>query len=180
MYMRVFTDPLCLYNVFRADWCWVISWVCSSLEECFSCSQHVLVACCSFCVVRASELPHVLVGMSVVVLVPLMFRQSCWREFMGVAAVITETQSQNKLPDPLALPIFPHPIPPCSLTFRCWGVLLTHPLVLRSWLYFDWLQFSVVVSVCCKERFLHEEWRLQLSVGGRTNVARLLLRTALL
>lgn len=39
-------------------------------------------------------------------------------------------------------------------------------------LHFDWLWFSFVVFVCCKENF---RWRLYLSVGTRTDVCRLLL-----
>lgn len=70
--------------------------------------------------------------------------------------------------DPLAIPVLPRLLPH-SLSLRM-GMktfpLYMNPLGLGSTLlHFNWLWFSVVASICCKESFHGKEWRLHFSVG---------------
>lgn len=125
-------------------------------KDYFSQSQHPLVACSSLRRVEAFGLLLFHFGMSVaVVLVQLIFGQRCWRDFMDVTPIPDcERQSHRELPNLLALTVFPTPLPQRSLSLGCWNASFMYSLWLGSIaLQFDWLWFSVVVSVCCKEKF---------------------------
>lgn len=65
---------------------------------------------------RPSVLSTIHFGISVVVLVQFMSRQSCWQDFMCVTSDITKRcKTHSTIPDPLVLRIFPFPLLQCSL-----------------------------------------------------------------
>ena len=64
------------------------------------------------------------------------------------------TQSHGKPPDILALTVSLPSLLPCSLSLRfksCFVDVATRTGIHNS--VFDWLQFSVMVSICCQQKF---------------------------
>lgn len=89
-----------------------------------------------------------------------------------------ETQFYSRLPDPLAFTVF---LPPflqgfLSLRFRSCIVDVANGTGFCT-LQFDWLHFSIVVSICWKEKYPRWEWRTarMRTVFIKTRVYRLLL-----
>ena len=79
--------------------------------------------------------------------------QLCWWDFMCVVLLLQRSQSHSKLPDHLALTIFPYLLQQSSLSLRCGNCFVDAPIVSglhnsASW----WLWLSIVVS-SYKEKF---------------------------
>lgn len=73
------------------------------------------------------------------------------------------TQYHSKPMDPLAYTIYPPCLLQCSLGHEYQGILQIYPMTLGSTTkYFKWLWFSLMVSVCCYEKFLYKFTRLYL------------------
>jgi hypothetical protein len=82
-------STMLLICVFSRPTVWYVSAILWG-ENDFSCSQHSLVAQSPLCGVKALwAFPHTLWHVYFVVLVQLMFRQSCWSDLMGIAFGIT-------------------------------------------------------------------------------------------
>lgn len=119
-------------------------------EVYFSCFQHSLVAC-TFCIglrPLGLSLVHGIISIAVV-LAPLMLV----RLYESISD-ITRKHSLIALPDLLTLTIFLPPLPQWILSLRWGSCVVDISMVLNSTrMYFDWLWFSIIVSLYCKENF---------------------------
>lgn len=139
-------------------WYSITNWCALLWDDYLSLPKLFLVDCSSFS--RAQEslaFPIHFSISTIVVLVQLVFRHSCWWDSMGVDSNITRRHSltANFLIDPLALPFFSPPLQQHSLRLCAGIVLCMYPQLWFQLLYCTF--YNVLYQLQRKVSFMEDK-----------------------